>query len=106
MARANPARIHSVRRRRYRDRAAAAAGHHDPRRAASMTDDQFNPSRLNFARRRRGITMTRLARLVDVDVRSVSAWETGEHEPDLDKVHDLSKVLRFPVSFFFGDDLP
>lgn len=50
--------------------------------------------------------MTRLASLIGVDVRSVSAWENGEYQPDLDRVHDLAKALRFPVSFFFGDDLP
>lgn len=68
-------------------------------------EQQFNPSRLTLARRRRGLTMTRLAARIGVEVRSVSAYEKGEFRPDSDKLANLAKVLRFPVNFFFGDDL-
>ena len=71
-----------------------------------MSEEQeFNPSRLTLARKRRGLTMTRLAELVGVEVRSVSAYEKGEFKPDSDKLINLAKVLRFPTDFFFGDDL-
>jgi Zn-dependent peptidase ImmA (M78 family)/DNA-binding XRE family transcriptional regulator len=65
----------------------------------------FNPSRLRFARKRRGLTMIRLAELVGVEPRSVSAWENGEFAPDQERRALLAKVLRFPGSFFGGDDL-
>ena len=65
----------------------------------------FNPSRLTLARKRRGFTKTRLAKAVGVEPRSISGYETGEFTPDTEKRDQLAKVLRFPVSFFSGDDL-
>lgn len=65
----------------------------------------FNPSRLKLARKRRGLTMTRLADLISVEPRSISAYESGEFTPDTVKRQQLAKALRFPVSFFSGDDL-
>ena len=71
-----------------------------------MTQAQeFNPSRLTLARKRRGLTMTRLAALIGVEPRSVSAYEKGEFNPGADKLNLLAKALRFPVNFFCGDDL-
>ena len=49
--------------------------------------------------------MRRLAELIGVEPRSVSAYEKREFSPDTDKLQEISKVLRFPTSFFFGDDL-
>lgn len=65
----------------------------------------FNPSRLTWARRRRGLTKTKLAVSVGVDLRSISAYETGEFAPEADKLGRIARVLRFPEAFFFGDDL-
>jgi Zn-dependent peptidase ImmA (M78 family)/DNA-binding XRE family transcriptional regulator len=65
----------------------------------------FNPSRLTWARRRRGLTKTKLAASVGVELRSVSAYETGEFAPETDKLGRIARVLRFPEAFFFGDDL-
>ena len=65
----------------------------------------FNPSRLTLARKRRGFTKTRLAKAVGVEPRSISGYETGEFTPDVEKRDQLAKVLRFPASFFSGDDL-
>jgi Zn-dependent peptidase ImmA (M78 family)/DNA-binding XRE family transcriptional regulator len=66
---------------------------------------RFNPSRLTLARKRRGLTMTRLAELVGVEPRSISAYENDEFSPDTEKREQLAKALRFPVTFFAGDDL-
>ena len=66
---------------------------------------QFNPSRLTLARKRRGLTMTRVAELVGVELRSVSAYENGQFAPEPERRALLAKVLRFPESFFLGDDL-
>jgi Zn-dependent peptidase ImmA (M78 family)/DNA-binding XRE family transcriptional regulator len=67
--------------------------------------EEFNPTRLTLARKRRGLTMQRLAEEIKVEPRSISAYEKGEFKPDTDKLEVLSKVLNFPVNFFFGDDL-
>lgn len=65
----------------------------------------FNPNRLTVARKRRGFTMTRLAQLLGVELRSVSAYENGEFTPSGGALENISKVLDFPISFFSQDDL-
>lgn len=65
----------------------------------------FNPSRLTLARKRRGLTMTKLAQAIGVEPRSISAYEKGEFGPEDDRLSKLSTVLGFPEAFFFGDDL-
>jgi Zn-dependent peptidase ImmA (M78 family)/DNA-binding XRE family transcriptional regulator len=64
----------------------------------------FNPSRLTWARRRRGLTKTQLAAVIGVELRSVSAYEKGEFAPEEEKLSRLSEVLHFPTNFFSGDD--
>lgn len=66
---------------------------------------EFNPKRLTLARRRRGLTKTKLAERLGVEVRSVTAYESDEFRPDRDRLHRLAETLHFPVSFFLGDDL-
>jgi Zn-dependent peptidase ImmA (M78 family)/DNA-binding XRE family transcriptional regulator len=65
----------------------------------------FNPNRLAIARRRRGMTKTDLANEVGLELRTISAYEAGEFKPSDKVVADLSRVLRFPGMFFFGEDL-
>jgi len=49
--------------------------------------------------------MTRLAQLLNVELRSVSAYENGEFIPSESTLLKISQVLDFPQSFFFQDDL-
>jgi len=70
-----------------------------------MAEAQFNPSRLTLARKRRGMTMTALAKEIGVDLRSVSGYEKGEFRPEPDRVEQLVKILAFPREFFYGPDL-
>lgn len=65
----------------------------------------FNPSRLTLARKCRGFTKTRLAELVGVELRSISAYENGEFTPEEDRLQEIARCLRFPQTFFIGDDL-
>jgi transcriptional regulator with XRE-family HTH domain len=67
--------------------------------------DVFNPTRLTWARRRRGLTKTRLAASIGVELRSISAYETGEFNPEPDRLTVIARTLRFPQDFFFGDDI-
>jgi Zn-dependent peptidase ImmA (M78 family)/DNA-binding XRE family transcriptional regulator len=64
-----------------------------------------NPTRLELARRRRGLSKTRLARLVDVDLRTISAYEKGEFSPSVETLRLMARELKFPVDFFFGPDV-
>jgi len=64
-----------------------------------------NPSRLELARRRRGLSKTRVAKLVGVELRSISAFEKGEFSPSSETLEELARHLRFPVDFFFGPDI-
>ena len=66
----------------------------------------LNPSRIEFARIRRKWTKAKLATELDVDVRSVQGYEAGEYTPEADKLQLISDKLRFPLPFFYGDDLP
>jgi Zn-dependent peptidase ImmA (M78 family)/transcriptional regulator with XRE-family HTH domain len=66
----------------------------------------FTPSRLTLARNRRGLTKKRLAELIDVSTRSVTAFESGELAPKAINLTRISKVLNFPPSFFEAEDLP
>ena len=65
----------------------------------------LNPSRLALARQRRGISKTKLAELVGVQVRSISAFEKGEFLPSEETLSGLAKHLGFPKKFFFEADL-
>ena len=66
----------------------------------------LNPERLIFARNRRGWTKTRLAKELGVQARSIQGYELGEYAPETEKLERIAELLRFPLQFFFGDDLP
>lgn len=65
----------------------------------------FNPSRLKLARKSRGLNKTGVAKQLRVDLRSITAYEKGEFPPSPEKLKQLADFLRFPVEFFFGEDL-
>ena len=66
---------------------------------------EFNPKRLTLARRRRGLTKTKLATLLGVESRSITGYESDEFRPEPERLQKLAAVLRFPERFFGGDDL-
>lgn len=70
-----------------------------------MTSDEFNPTRLDLARRRRGFTKRYLASQIGVTPIALSAYGRGDYAPSNETVLKLSRVLGFPTKFFFGDDL-
>src|SRR5438093_253098 len=108
VARANSPSFHSFRSGSGRAQPAAgtAAGFRRRDSPQSMTATrEFNPARLALARRRRGLTKVKLAELIKVEARSITGFEGGEYCPDDETMRRLTAVLRFPVAFFFGDDL-
>lgn len=66
----------------------------------------LNPARIEFARTRRRWTKTRLAEALGVKSRSIQGYESGEYSPEPEKLEQIANLLRFPVSFFYGADLP
>lgn len=60
----------------------------------------FNPSRLTLARVRRGSTKKDLAEAIGVTLRCVTGYEAGSIEPSVSALESLSRVLRFPTTFF------
>jgi Zn-dependent peptidase ImmA (M78 family)/transcriptional regulator with XRE-family HTH domain len=51
------------------------------------------------------MTKTDLARVLGVDLRSVSGFENGEYPPSKEKIEKLVQELGFPEKFYFGEDL-
>lgn len=65
----------------------------------------FNERRLSIARQRRMLNQKGFAKLLGVPPNTVSRWELGRLVPQEETVRRFSSVLRFPVEFFYGDDL-
>jgi Zn-dependent peptidase ImmA (M78 family)/DNA-binding XRE family transcriptional regulator len=64
-----------------------------------------NPKLISFARRRRGLTKTELAKKVGLDLRTISAYESGEKKATNTGLVRIQNALDFPMEFFFGDDI-
>jgi Zn-dependent peptidase ImmA (M78 family)/DNA-binding XRE family transcriptional regulator len=65
----------------------------------------FNSTRLELARKRRGYTKTELAEKLGLSLRAVSSYESGEAPPSLETFVKIQSVLGFPAAFFEGDNL-
>ncbi len=58
--------------------------------------------KLSEIRKRRGLTQGQLAELVEVEQPTVQRWEQGKREPDIAKLHDLTRVLGVSVGELLG----
>ena len=67
--------------------------------------DHFNPSRLEIARLRRGMTKRNLTERARISPRNLARLISGEQTPSDDVVVKFSETLHFPQKFFFGHDL-
>lgn len=65
----------------------------------------FNPTRLKFARKRRGFSAEELCADLDITVKTLSNYENGRGEPPPAILYKLTSVLQFPQEFFFADDI-
>lgn len=65
-----------------------------------MTSKQPTFSRIELARKRRGLTKVALAQRTGLSTRSLYDIESGQAIPTPETLTALSEVLRFPVEFF------
>lgn len=67
---------------------------------------EFNYTRLEVARKRRGLTKTKLAEEAGISTRSLTKFEREGFSPSEVTVARFSRALGFPMAFFFGETLP
>lgn len=60
----------------------------------------FNPSQLRLARKRRELTLTKLADLSGVSLRSLTSYENGWKSPNRENLEKLASTLEVPSKFF------
>jgi Zn-dependent peptidase ImmA (M78 family)/transcriptional regulator with XRE-family HTH domain len=65
----------------------------------------LTPTRLALARKRRGLTLTRLAKDVSLSTRSLSAFENGHATPSPETLAALAAALDVSPRFLDGQDL-
>lgn len=70
-----------------------------------MTPREFVPSRLEFARKRKGIPRTKLAGLLSLSQKTLQRWEVGSNSPSMGQVTQLSEQLGVLPDFFFSPEI-
>ncbi|MYC32143.1 MAG: ImmA/IrrE family metallo-endopeptidase [Chloroflexi bacterium] len=65
----------------------------------------FNPTRLDLARRRRGLTKIALAEAAGISQVSLFTYSARTRAPEPETLNRLADVLHFPPEFFFGPTL-
>lgn len=66
--------------------------------------NKFNGARVKFARLYNGFTVEELANKLEITPQAESQYEMDKITPQFDKLVSLSKILNFPVEFFFQND--
>ena len=70
-----------------------------------MNQNKFSSTRLEAARRRRGLTKITLADLSAINTKRLYTLESGRAQPTEGEVESLAFTLKFPISFFYRPDL-
>jgi Zn-dependent peptidase ImmA (M78 family)/DNA-binding XRE family transcriptional regulator len=65
----------------------------------------LTPSRLAIARKRRGLTLTRLAELTGLSTHSLSVYENGHHTPSEETLLVLAEALEITPAFLASPDV-
>jgi len=65
----------------------------------------LTPSRLAIARKRRGLTLTRLAELTGLSRHSLSVYENGHQAPSEETLVVLAGALGITQAFLAGPDV-
>jgi Zn-dependent peptidase ImmA (M78 family)/transcriptional regulator with XRE-family HTH domain len=66
---------------------------------------RFNGKRLSIARKRWLLNKRGLAAAIGISEYTILRYEAGKTVPTDDIIASIAKTLRFPVGFFFGDDI-
>ncbi len=64
----------------------------------------FNGSRLKEARLYNQLTITKLAKELDISKQMISKYENGKSEPSFEKSLLLTSILNYPREFFYSKD--
>jgi len=60
--------------------------------------------RLRETRKKRGISLTELAKRLNVAPITVSRWERDQREPDLETLQKLSEILDVSIDYLLGKE--
>lgn len=66
---------------------------------------RFNPIRLSIARKRRKLSVKKLAELTNLAPLTISRLEKSFTSPEESTVYVISVILDYPKEFFYGEDL-
>jgi len=66
---------------------------------------EFNSNRFKVARLRRGLTIKALGEKIDRTSRTISSYENDKEVPPESVILKASKVLNYPVNFFYAEEL-
>ena len=69
------------------------------------TNRPFSPSRVELARKRRGLSKTTLAYKANVGRERIHRFLNGTQVPSLRELESIAFVLKFPVSFFYRNEI-
>lgn len=64
---------------------------------------KINSNRIRYARLFQGFSQKEVAEKLNVTPRTIRAYESGDSQPE--HLSTLAKILDFPTTFFFGNDL-
>lgn len=70
-----------------------------------MNELVFNPNRLKLARARRALTIKALAEAIGKTSKIVSEYENGRQKPPVSTLKDIAQALKYPETFFTGEDI-
>ncbi len=71
----------------------------------AVKKNRFKSTRLEIARKRRGLTKVALAKLTAVNTKRLYMLESGRVEPTQGELESLAVALKFPASFFFRPEI-
>lgn len=61
----------------------------------------FQHKKLEIARKRRCFTKKDLSEKLNLSIQTLSEWENGKTIPKTENIVELSKILEFPIDFFY-----
>lgn len=63
----------------------------------------FN-EKLKAARKQKCLSQAALGKLIGVRTQTISNWETGKSEPNLETINKLCEILDVPLRYFINEE--